>query len=127
MDDANTDWVPTQHLGYGPGERPAVGMSARFARTKARQKKAAAKAIADAATRQSSEDECTAEVTPVDDPPHESCSLRLESRAEIAVQTDMTVQDIQAVEDDNKRLAAELRATTAEKKQARDARVIISW
>ncbi|XP_077504475.1 uncharacterized protein LOC144114542 [Amblyomma americanum] len=116
MDDVNTDWAPTPHLGYGPGERPAVGMSARFARTKARQKKAAAKAIADAATRQSSEDECTAEVTPADDPPHESCSLRLESRAEIAVQTAMTVQDIQAVEEDNKRLAAELRATTAEKK-----------
>ncbi|XP_077486383.1 uncharacterized protein LOC144097587 isoform X1 [Amblyomma americanum] len=58
----------------GPGERPAVGMSARFARTMARQKKAAAKAIADAAALQSSEDECTAEMRPADDPPHESCS-----------------------------------------------------
>ncbi|XP_077485408.1 uncharacterized protein LOC144095608 [Amblyomma americanum] len=81
MDDAKPNWTPTQPLGYGPAERPAVGMSARFARMKARQKKAAAKVIADAAVRQSSEDECTAEATPADDPPHDSCSLRLEPRA----------------------------------------------
>ncbi|XP_075534468.1 uncharacterized protein LOC142568350 [Dermacentor variabilis] len=115
MDEANPDWAPMQHLGYG-SERPLTN-EARFERSKKRSQKKKEKDAVEAsvATQQSpagiefpesgasseNEAECRMElpVSTVDSEPR---------RRDIGVQTDLTGHNIQALKADNKRLTCEL-------------------
>lgn len=78
MDDANTDYRPTQDLGCVPGERPPAGMSVYFERSKGSWPQAITKNVADAVASQLLEDECTVEQVLADDLPQVSGSMRAE-------------------------------------------------
>ncbi|XP_064479142.1 uncharacterized protein LOC135392356 [Ornithodoros turicata] len=116
MDETNPDWTPSQHLGHGGGE----GCSASATRYYRSKKGAARKAVAAKSTSTCShndagdEDEVlnfslTTEQGSSSLPP--TFTNDSENNRDAAVQTDLTIQDVQALEQDNMRLTSELHAT----------------
>lgn len=114
MDDTNPDWVPTLRLGYGSDERNAAD-DARFQRSKKRSEVKVLATPTITASGQSSltddslqekgsgsEEEDSSSLPP-------TCDEALQtSIAHAHVQTDVTMQDMQALVNDNRRLTSEV-------------------
>ncbi|CAN8013760.1 unnamed protein product [Ixodes persulcatus] len=122
MDDANPDWAPTQHLGYERGEQPLGEISARYQRSKKRQKKAVQSETSTPPC-QSLQDRASPLDSSMDPEPDRgspppSCSVdSAASNREAAMQTDLTEEGLRAFDMDNRRLASELRTLAKQKQQ----------
>ncbi|KAH7978020.1 hypothetical protein HPB49_004247 [Dermacentor silvarum] len=128
FDETNPDWAPNKLLGHGCEQQSAATKSARFDRRKMRAAKNAAVSAVGALSESCEAVAPSMGNTIISDAAHTEepsspvhsaspdCSFTAADR-DAATQTDVTVADLKALEEDNRRLTSELHAFEIQKSQ----------
>ncbi|KAH7980512.1 hypothetical protein HPB49_016811 [Dermacentor silvarum] len=119
MEDSNSDWAPSQHLGYGGDDRGALKRTERYERTKRYSRKVITTSASELSSLSAVADTSV---------PHSTMNLAAESGPTLpggsldeglykdaTVQTELTMADLQAIQAENERLTCCLPSVVQQK------------